>query len=97
MNGKIINFNISFDPEAGAMYIRFSPHKVARTIELKDEVFVDVDTKDNLIGIELLNPIKMGITLQEIIQVYKVPQLIAFDPDRLTEAFKAIAKAAPTN
>ena len=95
MNGKMINFNISFDPEAGAMYIKFSLTKVAKTIELKEEVFIDVDAKGNLIGIEFLNPCKADFRLKEITKVFKAPQLKSFDPKKLEEAIELMGEAAP--
>ena len=47
---------ISFDPLAKAVYIELEKRKVAKTKEFAPEVFLDLDYKGRLIGIEILNP-----------------------------------------
>ncbi len=96
MNGKIVSFNISFDPEAGAMYIQVSPNKVAKTIELENDILVDVDSKGKMRGMEFLNPSKIDINIQQIIKVFKAPQLDRFKPKKLQKAFETLAEAAPS-
>lgn len=95
MNGKLLNFNISFDPEGGAMYIKVSGNKVHRTIELENETIIDVDLRGNLVGIEYLNPCKIDVRLEQIFQVFKAPQLQGLNPAKLESAFKGLAEAAP--
>ena len=43
------------DRGENALYIKLRPGKVARTIELTDSVYVDMDADDAPIGIEFLN------------------------------------------
>lgn len=48
---------ITYDPEADALYIHFQPEgtAVAATHEVTEEVFVDLDEKENIIGLEVLS------------------------------------------
>lgn len=45
---------ISIDSEAGAIYIQVTHNKVKKTLEIDDNVFVDVDYRGKLVGIELI-------------------------------------------
>ena len=52
------NFKITYDPEADAMYISLKKIKrgqIDRTKEISNLVFVDVDKKNQPLGIEILN------------------------------------------
>ena len=95
MNGKSINFNISFDPVAGAMYIRLSNNKIMETIELEDEVVVDIDAQRKLVGMEFLNPSKINVQLKQIVKVFNSPVLTFFKPNKLQKAFESLAEAVP--
>ncbi|MBI1743758.1 DUF2283 domain-containing protein [Candidatus Acetothermia bacterium] len=48
---------ITYDPEADALYIYLPPEgtSVAETREVTEEIFVDLDEKDNIIGVEILS------------------------------------------
>ena len=46
--------SISIDNEAGAIYIQVTHNKVKKTLEIDDNVFVDVDYRGKLVGIELI-------------------------------------------
>jgi uncharacterized protein YuzE len=46
---------IEYDPKAGLMYIRFNSRPVAKNRIVADDVVVDLDAQDHLIGIEVLN------------------------------------------
>jgi uncharacterized protein YuzE len=43
-----------YDPDAEAVYIRISQGDVAETVEVTDELYIDVDEKGDPIGIEIL-------------------------------------------
>jgi uncharacterized protein YuzE len=43
------------DDEANALYFRFNSGEVARTVELTDSLFVDVDADGKTIGLECLD------------------------------------------
>lgn len=45
---------ITVDTELDVAYIRLSSNKVARTVELTDDVMVDVDALGVVIGVEVL-------------------------------------------
>lgn len=44
-----------YDPEANALYVRFSEDKVDRTEELRPGVIVDFDSRGHIVGIEMLD------------------------------------------
>lgn len=46
---------ISIDKAAGAAYVQLSEAPIARTIEINDFCFVDVDEFDCVLGVELLS------------------------------------------
>ncbi len=44
-----------------AIYVRFSDHKVTKTEEvIEDALLVDLDSRSELIGIEILAPVKLS-------------------------------------
>jgi uncharacterized protein YuzE len=49
------DFKITYDKEADAMYMHLKNGKVKNTKEVSNLVFVDVDSKNNPLGIEILN------------------------------------------
>jgi|TARA_B100001964_G_scaffold231770_1_gene286790 uncharacterized protein YuzE len=46
---------ISYDKEADAMYIEFQKEKFNKNKKIDDFTVIDMDDKDNILGIELLN------------------------------------------
>jgi uncharacterized protein YuzE len=44
-----------YDPDANALYVRFSEDKVDRTEELRPGVIVDFDSRGHIVGIEMLD------------------------------------------
>lgn len=46
---------VHYDKIADAMYIRLRGGKVKGTVKMNDRLMVDVDTKGNTVGIELLD------------------------------------------
>ena len=47
--------NTKYDKIANALYIKFKEGKVAKTLRLEDHLIVDLDSKSNILGVELLN------------------------------------------
>ncbi len=45
---------ITYDKETDSLYIYFSKKKVKKTVEVSDRVFVDLDSKGTIRGIEML-------------------------------------------
>jgi uncharacterized protein YuzE len=46
---------LSSDHDADAIYIRFSNRAIAETIELSEDVYVDIDALGDPVGIEILH------------------------------------------
>jgi len=46
--------NIKYDSVADAMYLKVSSGKVFKTLKMQDRLIVDMDEKNNVIGIEIL-------------------------------------------
>lgn len=54
--------NTTYDTIADAVYITLKKGRVSRTIPLADRLIVDVDSKGNVLGVEILDAKKqMGI------------------------------------
>lgn len=53
--------SITIDPVAKAVYLKIKEGIVKKTKEFTREVFLDFDSKNNLLGIELLNPSSLAI------------------------------------
>lgn len=47
---------IEYDSYAKALYIRLQERNVDRTLEVNENLNIDLDERGNLIGIEILNP-----------------------------------------
>jgi uncharacterized protein YuzE len=45
---------LTYDREADAIYLQFSDAEIAETIELAENVYVDVDKDGNPVGFEVL-------------------------------------------
>ena len=69
---------ISYDTLAQAVYIELEQRKVSKTKEFATEVFLDFDSKNKLIGIELLNP--GTLTLKKIAKKFRKPELNKVHP-----------------
>jgi uncharacterized protein YuzE len=52
-----------YDSDADALYVRLADGVRARTVEIDDSTYIDVDPDDRPIGIELLYP-SMGLNLR---------------------------------
>lgn len=46
--------NIEYDSVADAMYMKVGSGKITKTLKMQDRLIVDLDNKNNVIGIELL-------------------------------------------
>ena len=45
---------VDFDPEVQAWYLTLSDEPVSRTVQISDEVAVDVDASNMVVGVEFL-------------------------------------------
>jgi uncharacterized protein YuzE len=48
-------FSMTVDTEANAAYLQLSDEEVARTIVFSEDIYVDVDQMDMVVGIEVLD------------------------------------------
>jgi len=48
------DLTLTYDREAEAIYLQFSDEEIVETIELADNVYVDVDKDGNPVGFEIL-------------------------------------------
>ncbi|KKU57515.1 MAG: hypothetical protein UX81_C0034G0001 [Parcubacteria group bacterium GW2011_GWA2_47_12] len=46
---------VNYDKVADAMYIRLREGKIKGTVKVNDRLMIDVDTKGNTVGVELLD------------------------------------------
>ena len=47
--------NTKYDKIADALYVKFKQGKVVKTLRLENHLIVDLDSKSNILGVELLN------------------------------------------
>jgi uncharacterized protein YuzE len=54
---------VTYDPGVKALYLRFSEAEITETLELSDDVYIDVDADGQPVGFEVLNaaPRSLGI------------------------------------
>lgn len=79
---------IEYDSFAKALYIRLQEKKVGRTIEVNEDLNLDLDEKGNLVGIEILNP--QDYPLEKILK----PSVEEFDESDAEPVKVKAAKAA---
>ena len=53
--------SVEYDPSCNALYVRIRKGKVAESEPVSDNVIIDLDDKDRILGIEILgsNPIDL--------------------------------------
>lgn len=47
--------SLTCDPDAMALYIQFSGAEIQDTVELSQDVYLDIGTDGQMVGIEILN------------------------------------------
>lgn len=60
-------YKIRYDPEADAAYVKIKSGTISDTIEVSEDMFLDVDSRKHIIGLEILNFSKKKINLNELI------------------------------
>jgi uncharacterized protein YuzE len=59
---------VKYDPEADAAYIRLSSESIKQTQELSDVCILDLDSRHQIVGIELLSVFGFaGASLNEVV------------------------------
>lgn len=46
---------VTYDPDVKALYLQFSDAEIAETLELSEDVYIDVDADGQPVGFEVLN------------------------------------------
>ncbi len=46
---------VTYDPEVKALYLQFAEAEIAETLELSENVFIDIDAEGQPVGFEILN------------------------------------------
>ena len=60
--------SIKLDKETGAMYVQLRKEKIAKTIPLGKDRFIDVNEKGKMVGIEVLISTNTSEEVDEIIE-----------------------------
>jgi uncharacterized protein YuzE len=63
---------LKYDLNVGALYVRLTDQPVARTREVDDNTFIDLDEDGRVIGIEVVS-ITHPWALEEILRDYRIP------------------------
>lgn len=80
-----MSFTVTYDPEADALYVRSGSGQRARTIEVDDRHYADVDADGRLVGLEILYP-AFPMRLAELAQRFALTE---------EELVSAVAGAVP--
>ena len=64
--------HLKYDLNVGALYIRLTDEPAARTREIDDNTFVDLDESGDVIGIEVIS-IHHAWALDDVLRGYSIP------------------------
>lgn len=85
---------IDYGPDGvRAVYFRLTDNKVARTIEADEtDVLIDVDSKNKIVGIELINPAKVRLKklFREVTKRFRSTPLRHLGDTRIRELQKMV-------
>jgi uncharacterized protein YuzE len=85
------NIMVEYDPEAHAAYIRVKEGKVAKTKEEARFITLDLDSRGNLIGIEVINPKQISIqgrrALNHVADEFDLPALKKIRPEAIPQVY----------
>ncbi len=68
--------SVSFDQEARALYVKLDNNKIAKTIPLGDDRFIDVDESGKAVGFEILLPKNMSSEITDMIKRSKSIEIL---------------------
>ena len=84
-----MHITIEIDDEAKALYIRLRDGKIAKTVKYPEiqEIFLDIDENEQLLGIEVLDPsgIDLALVLRNIAERYGIDDLSSLVNKSLVE------------
>lgn len=69
MSGSVLSLEV--DGDAGAAYLKLSAAAVARTVAFTDDVFVDLDEHDMVVGVEVLD-LTTAVPLDDLAKAHHV-------------------------
>lgn len=83
--------NVTIDPVADVLYIRFSMGRVERTREDREGVLIDFGERGNVIGMSILHPKKVSLerrrVLKRLANRFSIPGLAAIHPEYLAKGY----------
>ena len=84
-----MHITIEIDNEAKALYIKLKDGEIAKTVEYPEiqEIFLDIDENEQLLGIEILDPsgIDLALVLRNIAERYGIDDLSSLVNKSLVE------------
>lgn len=89
---KILNDDliVSYDPVASAVYVRVKSGRVSKTKKEAPGVFVDLDSKGHLLGVEFLDPKHIQISIvHRIARQFNLPGLKHINPRAIPAVYAA--------
>ena len=63
-----VEYRVSYDPVADALYIRARDDKVVDSLEIDDRVVVDFNEHGEVVGVEILNFSKSNVDLGRVVR-----------------------------
>ena len=77
---------LEYDPTVNCFYLQLKDAPVARSVDIDDktEVVVDLDARNEVVGIELIQPSRA--TLQEVARRYELPDFSLADLEIVSPA-----------
>jgi len=60
---------ITYDKEVDALYVCFTKGKIAKTLKIGANFFADVDKKNNIVGLEVLDASKYLARKKDRVQI----------------------------
>jgi len=82
------DFLVSWDPGARAAYVKLAQGRVSEAKQEGPGVYVDIGSGGKLLGLEILNPKSLKLTIMhKIARKYSDPRLKKFNPRALPRVF----------
>lgn len=91
-----MTYRFEYDDENGLLYVRVRDGKVAETIERDEDVYMDVDAKGNVLGVEFLSFAALSdVGSLEVPERLDLPhQSLLYDPSSILKAVSSPAMAS---
>ena len=63
-----MEYRVSYDPVADALYVRARDDKIADSLEINESIIVDFNEHGEVVGVEILNFSKSNVDLDRIVK-----------------------------